>query len=55
MIEIIQISMFLLILVLSFGAFAVVLRAEAIKSGYMPKKRVSRPEKASQFIYRKSY
>ncbi|MBN8210866.1 hypothetical protein JI666_19130 [Bacillus sp. NTK071] len=55
MIEFVQISMFFLILVLSFGAFAVVLRAEAIKSGYIRKKEVNRPEKASQFIFRKSY
>lgn len=55
MIEFLQISMFLLILVLSFGAFAFVLRAEAIKSGYMRKKKVNPPEKAYQLIYRKSY
>ncbi|WP_165999213.1 hypothetical protein [Bacillus sp. Cs-700] len=54
MVETLQISMFLFILLLSFTAFALVLRAEAAKSGLREKKS-SAFESTPSISFKKSY
>lgn len=55
MVETLQISMFLFILLLSFTAFALVLRAEAIKSGYRREKKASAYQSTPSIAFKKSY
>jgi hypothetical protein len=55
MVEMLQISMFLFILLLSFTAFALVLRAEAVKSGYGREKKSSAFESTPSISFKKSY
>ncbi|QHA90193.1 hypothetical protein [Bacillus sp. N1-1] len=55
MVEMLQISMFLFILLLSFTAFALVLRAEAVKSGYVREKKSSAFESTPSISFKKSY
>lgn len=55
MVETLQISMFFLILFLSFAVFAVVLRAEAIRSGHLREKSEHSFKQASSLLYKKTY
>ncbi|WP_283153190.1 hypothetical protein [Guptibacillus hwajinpoensis] len=55
MVETLQISMFFLILVFSFTAFALVLRAEALRSGYIREKKTSAFESTPPISFKKSY
>ncbi|WP_226660002.1 hypothetical protein [Pseudalkalibacillus hwajinpoensis] len=55
MVETLQISMFFFILLLSFTTFALVLRAEAVKSGYSREKKTSAYESTPPIAFKKSY
>ncbi len=55
MVETLQISMFFLILILSFTVFAVVLRAEAMRSGYLREKAVHSFKQAPALSFKKTY